>query len=69
MQKGCVVAYASWQLKPHELNYPTHDLEQVAMIFALKIWRYYLYGAKCELYADHKSLTYIFTQKELNMRQ
>lgn len=51
------------------MNYPTHDLELVAVVFALKIWRHYLYGAKCELYTDHKSLKYIFTQKDLNMRQ
>ncbi|KAL8124095.1 hypothetical protein AgCh_011917 [Apium graveolens] len=64
-----VIAYASRQLKPHEQKYPTHDLELVAIVFALKIWRHYLYGEKCEIYIDHKSLKYIFTQKELNMRQ
>jgi len=64
-----VIAYASRQLKPHELKYPTHDLELAAIVFALKIWRHYLYGEKCEIYTDHKSLKYIFTQKELNMRQ
>jgi len=69
MQNGKVVAYASRQLKPHELNYPTHDLELAAVIFALKIWRHYLYGARCQVYTDHKSLKYIFTQKELNLRQ
>jgi len=70
MQNGKVVAYASRQLKPHELNYPTHDLELAAVIFALKIWRHYLYGARCEVYTDdHKSLKYIFPQKELNLRQ
>ena len=69
MQNEKVVAYASRQLKPHELNYPTHDLELAAVIFALKIWRHYLYGARCEVYANHKSLKYIFTQKELNVRQ
>jgi len=69
MQNGKVVAYASRQLKPHELNYPTHDLELAAVIFTLKIWRHYLYGAQCEVYTDHKSLKYIFTQKELNLRQ
>jgi len=68
MQNGKVVAYASRQLKPHELNYPTHDLELAAVIFA-QIWRHYLYGAQCEVYTDHKSLKYIFTQKELNLRQ
>ncbi|CAA0826072.1 Uncharacterized mitochondrial protein AtMg00860, partial [Striga hermonthica] len=69
MQQGKVVAYASRQLKPHEQNYPTHDLELAAVFHALKIWRHYLYGGKCEIFTDHKSLKYIFTQKELNMRQ
>ncbi|CAA0825701.1 Uncharacterized mitochondrial protein AtMg00860, partial [Striga hermonthica] len=69
MQQGRVVAYASMQLKPHEQNYPTHDLELAAVVHALKIWRHYLYGGKCEIFTDHKSLKYIFTQKELNMRQ
>ena len=69
MQDGKVVAYASRQLKPHKLNYATHDLELAAVIFALKIWRHYLYGVRCEIYTDHKSLKYIFTQKELNLRQ
>ena len=53
----------------HEKNYPTHDLELVAIVFALKIWRHYLYGEKFELFSDHKSLKYFFSQKELNMRQ
>ncbi|GLT29333.1 hypothetical protein SLA2020_042070 [Shorea laevis] len=69
MQKDRVIAYASRQLKPYEENYPTHDLELAAVIFALKIWRHYLYGETCEIFTDHKSLKYIFTQKELNMRQ
>jgi len=69
MQNGRVVAYASRQLRPHELNYLTHDLELAAVVFALKIWRHYLYGVRCEVYTDHKSLKYIFTQKELNLRQ
>ncbi|CAA0833390.1 Uncharacterized mitochondrial protein AtMg00860, partial [Striga hermonthica] len=69
MQDGQVVAYASRQLKPHEQNYPTHDLELAAVVHALNIWRHYLYGGRCEIYTDHKSLQYIFTQKELNMRQ
>ena len=69
MQNGKVVAYASRQLKPHELNDPTHDLELAAVIFDLKIWRHYLYGPQCEIYTDHKILKYIFTQKELNLRQ
>ncbi|KAD2805188.1 hypothetical protein E3N88_38565 [Mikania micrantha] len=69
MQRGKVIAYASRQLKVHEVNYPTHDLELAAVVFALKIWRHYLYGVKCTIYTDHKSLKYFFTQKELNMRQ
>jgi hypothetical protein len=68
MQNGNVIAYASLQLKPYEQNYPTHDLELAAVVFALKIWRHYLYGERCEIYTDHKSLKYFFTQKELNMR-
>jgi hypothetical protein len=66
---GRVVAYSSRQLKIHEKNYPTHDLELAAMVHALKTWRHYLYGQKCDIYTDHKSLKYIFTQSELNMRQ
>ncbi|TYK03504.1 putative Retrotransposon protein [Cucumis melo var. makuwa] len=66
---GMVVAYASRQLKSHEQNYPTHDLELAAVVFALKIWRHYLYGEKIQIFTDHKSLKYFFTQKELNMRQ
>jgi hypothetical protein len=69
MQEGAVVAYASKQLKPHEENYPTHDLELEAIIFALKIWRHHLYGVQFELFSDHKSLKYLFDQRELNMRQ
>ena len=69
MQAGKVIAYASRQLKEYEQRYPTHDLELVAVVFALKIWRHYLYGDKCEIYTDHKSLMYFFTQKDLNMRQ
>ncbi|XP_078148594.1 uncharacterized protein LOC144544050 [Carex rostrata] len=69
MQDGHVIAYASRQLRPHEQNYPTHDMELAAVIFALKIWRHYLYGAKCQIFTDHKSLKYIFTQKKLNLRQ
>ncbi|KAI3827455.1 hypothetical protein L1987_01530 [Smallanthus sonchifolius] len=69
MQRGKVIAYASRQLKTHEVNYPTHDLELAAVVFALKIWRHYLYGAKCTIYTDHKSLKYFFDQKDLNMRQ
>ncbi|GFZ19571.1 hypothetical protein Acr_28g0002760 [Actinidia rufa] len=69
MQRGKVIAYASRQLRPHEKNYPTHDLELAAVVFALKTWRHYLYGVTCEVFTDHKSLKYLFTQKELNMRQ
>ena len=69
MQRGKVIAYASRQLKIHEKNYTTHDLELGAVVFALKIWRHYLYGTKCVVYTDHKSLQHIFNQKELNMRQ
>ncbi|KAL2938982.1 Transposon Ty3-I Gag-Pol polyprotein [Bienertia sinuspersici] len=69
MQHKKVIAYASRQLKPYEVNYPTHDLELAAIVFALKIWRHYLYGSSCKIYTDHKSLKYIFTQRELNMRQ
>ena len=69
MQEGKVVAYALRQLKPHEKNYPTHDLELAAIVFALKIWRHYLYGEKCFIYTDHKSLKYLPSQRELNLRQ
>ena len=69
MQNGKVMAYASRQLKPHEQNYPTHDLELVALVFSLKIWRHYLYGEKCRICTDHKSLKYLLTQKELNLIQ
>jgi ribonuclease HI len=69
MQGGKVVAYASRQLQKHEENYPTHDLELAAVVHALKIWRHYLMGNKCDIYTDHKSLKYIFTQSELNLRQ
>ena len=68
MQDGKVVAYASRQLKVHEKNFPTHDLELAAVVHALKIWRHYLIGNKCEIYTYHKSLKYIFTQSELNLR-
>ncbi|KAJ9555770.1 hypothetical protein OSB04_010384 [Centaurea solstitialis] len=69
MQRGKVISYASRQLKDHKRNYPVHDLELAAVVFALKLWRHYLYGTKCTLYTDHKSLQHIFDQKELNMRQ
>jgi hypothetical protein len=69
MQEGHVIAYASRQVRKHELNYPTHDLELAAVVHALKIWRHYIMGTKCQVYTDHKSLKYIFTQKDLNLRQ
>ena len=69
MQSGRVVAYGSRRLKNHEQNYPTHDLELAAIVFALKIWHHYLYGEQFEVFSDHKSLRYIFTQWDLNMRQ
>jgi hypothetical protein len=66
---GATFWYQSHCSENHKRNYPTHDLELAAVVFALKIWRHYLYGARCEIYIDHKSLKYIFTQKDLNMRQ
>ena len=69
MQFGRVVAYGSRQLKNHEQNYPTHNMELAVVVFALKIWRYYLYGEEFEVYSYHKSMKYIFTQQDLNMRQ
>ncbi|KAL2252851.1 UNVERIFIED_CONTAM: Transposon Tf2-11 polyprotein [Sesamum indicum] len=66
---GRVIAYALRQLRPHEINYPTHDLELAAIVHALKIWRHYLYGETFQIFTDHKSLKYIPTQKELNLRQ
>ena len=69
MQDGKVVAYASRQLRKHEQNFPTHDLELAAVVHALKIWRHYMIGNKCQIFTDHKSLKYIFTQRDLNLRQ
>nr|GEX34976.1 putative reverse transcriptase domain-containing protein [Tanacetum cinerariifolium] len=69
MQREKVIAYASQQLKPHEENYTTHNLESGAVMFDLKIWRHYLYGTKCIVFTDHKSLQHVLNQKELNMRQ
>nr|GFD04831.1 putative reverse transcriptase domain-containing protein [Tanacetum cinerariifolium] len=69
MQREKVISYASRQLKVHEKNYTTHDLELGAVVFALKIWRHYLYGTNCTVFTDHKSLQYILDQKELNMRK
>ena len=68
MQERKVVAYASRQLRPHEENYPVHDLELVAVIHALKQWRHYLLGNRCEIFTDHQSLKYLFTQPDLNLR-
>ena len=69
MQEGHVVAYASRQHKPHEQNYPTHDLGLAAVVHALKQWRPYLLGNCCEIFSDHQSLKYLFTQPDLNLRQ
>ncbi|GJV19233.1 reverse transcriptase [Tanacetum coccineum] len=69
MQHGKVITYALRKLKPYEVNYPTHDLELASVVFALKTWRHYLYGETCDIFTNHKSLKYIFTQKELNLRQ
>ena len=69
MQQGRVIAYASRQLRPHEVNYPTHDLELAAVVFALKMWRHYLYGVTFRVFTNHKSLKYVMTQRELNLRQ
>nr|GFB64426.1 putative reverse transcriptase domain-containing protein [Tanacetum cinerariifolium] len=68
-QREKVISYASRQLKIHEKNYTTHDLELGAVVFALKIWRHYLYGTKCTVFTDHNSLQHILDEKELNMRQ
>jgi ribonuclease HI len=69
MQDGHVVVYASRQLRKHEEKYLTHDMELVAVVHALKIWRHYIIGKRCEVYSDQKSLKYIFTQPDLNLRQ
>jgi hypothetical protein len=69
MQDGQVVLYASPQLRKHEENYTTHDLELAAVVHVLKIWRHYLISHRCEIYCDHKSLKYIFTQANTNLRQ
>ncbi|XP_070032650.1 uncharacterized protein [Nicotiana tomentosiformis] len=68
MHKGRVIAYSSRQLKPYDKNYPIHDLELVAIIRAIKIWRHYLYGVSCEVYTDHHSLQHLFKQRDLNLR-
>jgi hypothetical protein len=69
MKDGHVVVYASRQLRKHEAHYPTHDLDLAALVHALRIWRHYLMRKRCEVYTDHKSLKYIFTQLNLNVRQ
>ena len=69
MQHDCVIAYVSRQLKPHEENYPVYDLELATVVFALRIWRQFLYGSQLQIFSDHKSLEYLMSQKELNMRQ
>jgi hypothetical protein len=69
MQEALVVCYASQQLRKHEENYLTHDLELATVLHALKIWRHYLIGHRCDIYSDHKSLKYIFTKNDLNLRQ
>lgn len=69
MQHDCVIAYVSRQLKPHEENYPVYDLEPATVVFALRIWRQFLYGSQLQIFSDHKSLKYLMSQKELNMRQ
>ena len=69
MQNDRVIAYASRQLKEYETRYPTHDMELVAVVFALKTWRHYLYNVHYDIYTDHKTLKYLFTQKQLNVRQ
>ena len=68
MQEGRVVAYAYRQFKKHETNYLTHDLELTVMVFALKIWRHYLYGKTFKVFIDYKSLKYLLTQRDLNLR-
>jgi hypothetical protein len=69
MQEGRVIAFSSQALRPHEINYPTHNLELAAVVHALKIWRHYLMGNRCNIFTNHKSLKYIFTRAYLNMRQ
>ena len=69
MQNGRVIAYASRQLRPNEVSYPVHDLELATVVFALKIWKHYLYGETFQIFTDHKSLKYLMSQRELNMRQ
>ena len=68
MQHRKVIAYDSRQLKVHEINYPTHDLELATVVFAFKIWRHYLYGVHVDVFTDHKSFQYVFTRKDINLR-
>ena len=69
MHSRKVGAYGSRQLKNHDQSYPTHDMELAAIVFALKAWRHYLYSEQFKVFSDHRSLKYIFTQRDLNMRQ
>ena len=69
MHNGRVITYASYQLKKHEHNYATRDLVMTVLVFALEVWRHYLYDVTCEIYTDYKSLKYIFQQRDLNLRQ
>jgi hypothetical protein len=69
MQDGCAIAYASQQLSRHEKHYPTHDLELLAIVHTLKVWRHYLLGNIVHIYTDHKSMKYLFTQPDLNIKQ
>ncbi|WMV13979.1 hypothetical protein MTR67_007364 [Solanum verrucosum] len=69
MQDKNAITYVSRQLKIHKRDYPTHDSELAAVVFSLKIWRHYLYGVKCEVFTDHRSLKHVFTQNDLNLRQ
>ncbi len=69
MKQDRGISYVSRQLKDYERNYPTHDLKLAAVVFALKLWRHYLYGAHCDVFTDHQSLKYLFTQNDLNLRQ
>ena len=67
MDEGKAISYVSWKLKLHEVNYPTHDLELAAIVFALQFWRHHLYGAKYHIFTNHKSLKYLGTQQEFNV--
>jgi ribonuclease HI len=69
MQEGRAISYSSMQLRHHEEHYPTHDLELAAVVMALQTWHHYLHGNVVHIYMDHKSLKYVFTQPDLNVRQ